>query len=133
MLTRRIAREIGRLDNAREQLFAVLRAYIDHGVENPALYNLMFGGYLTGPNHGRPAIDITAGGEGTDARRATPRVKFELLIKFEDSKGAWEPGSSGAARARRSGDRIIRRMPESGAPRMSVYWGEAVMPVLRSK
>ena len=29
----------------REQLFALLRAYIDHGVENPALYSLMFGGY----------------------------------------------------------------------------------------
>jgi hypothetical protein len=39
-------------------LFAMLRAYIDHGVENPALYSLMFGGYLTGPNHGRPAIEL---------------------------------------------------------------------------
>jgi hypothetical protein len=58
MLTRRMAREIGRLGNAREQLFAMLRAYIDHGVENPALYSLMFGGYLTGPNHGRPAIEL---------------------------------------------------------------------------
>jgi Tetracyclin repressor-like, C-terminal domain len=36
----------------------MLRAYIDHGVENPALYSLMFGGYLTGPNHGRPAIEL---------------------------------------------------------------------------
>ena len=53
-----MAREIGRHGNAREQLFAMLRAYIDHGVENPALYSLMFGGYLTGPNHGRPAIEL---------------------------------------------------------------------------
>ena len=58
MLTKRMAREIGRHGNAREQLFAMLRAYIDHGVENPALYSLMFGGYLTGPNHGRPAIEL---------------------------------------------------------------------------
>ncbi|MGA8468750.1 MAG: TetR-like C-terminal domain-containing protein, partial [Pseudolabrys sp.] len=26
----------------------------------PALYSLMFGGYLTGPNHGRPAIELAA-------------------------------------------------------------------------
>jgi AcrR family transcriptional regulator len=58
LLTKRMAREIGRHGNAREQLFAMLRAYIDHGVENPALYSLMFGGYLTGPNHGRPAIEL---------------------------------------------------------------------------
>jgi len=58
MLTKRMAREIGRHGNARDQLFAMLRAYIDHGVENPALYSLMFGGYLTGPNHGRPAIEL---------------------------------------------------------------------------
>jgi hypothetical protein len=36
----------------------MLRAYIDHGVENPALYNLMFGGYLSGPDHVRPAIEL---------------------------------------------------------------------------
>jgi AcrR family transcriptional regulator len=58
MLTKRMAREIGRHGNARHQLVAMLRAYIDHGVENPALYGLMFGGYLTGPNHGRPAIEL---------------------------------------------------------------------------
>jgi AcrR family transcriptional regulator len=58
MLTKRMAREIVHHGNDREQLFAMLRAYIDHGVENPALYSLMFGGYLTGPNHGRPAIEL---------------------------------------------------------------------------
>src|SRR3982074_2759335 len=41
-LTKRMTTEIAGLDNAREQLFAMLRAYIAHGVENPALYNLMF-------------------------------------------------------------------------------------------
>ena len=47
-LTKHMEREIAGLDNARERLFAMLRAYIDHGVENPALYSLMFGGYLGG-------------------------------------------------------------------------------------
>jgi AcrR family transcriptional regulator len=55
-----MANEIANFRNPREQLFALLRAYIDHGVENPALYSLMFGGYLTGPNHGRPAIELAA-------------------------------------------------------------------------
>jgi hypothetical protein len=36
----------------------MLDAYIDHGVENPALYSLMFGGYLSGPDHGRPTIEL---------------------------------------------------------------------------
>src|ERR1700752_5253452 len=57
-LTNRMAREIAGFENARERLFAMLRAYIDHGVENPALYSLMFGGYLGGPDHGRPAIEL---------------------------------------------------------------------------
>jgi hypothetical protein len=60
MLTKRMASEIAGFRSPREQLFALLRAYIDHGVENPALYSLMFGGYLTGPNHGRPAIELAA-------------------------------------------------------------------------
>ena len=58
MLTKRMAREIARLGDPREQLFAMLRAYIDHGVENPALYSLMFGGYLGGPDRSRPAIEL---------------------------------------------------------------------------
>src|SRR4249919_3435947 len=57
-LTKRMERDIAGRGNAREQLFAMLRAYIYHGVENPALYSLMFGGYLTGPNYGRPAIEL---------------------------------------------------------------------------
>ncbi|MGB8045238.1 MAG: TetR/AcrR family transcriptional regulator, partial [Pseudolabrys sp.] len=58
ILTKRMAREIAGLGNPREQLFAMLRAYIDHGVENPALYSLMFGGYLSGPDHERPPIEL---------------------------------------------------------------------------
>src|SRR6476620_574589 len=51
MLTKRMARAIAGRGNAREQLFAMLRAHIDHGVDNPALYRLMFGVYLSGSNH----------------------------------------------------------------------------------
>lgn len=58
MLTKRMTRARAGLDAPRDQLFAMLRAYIDHGVENPALYSLMFGGYLSGPNHARPAIEL---------------------------------------------------------------------------
>ena len=58
MLTKRMASEMARLNAPREQLFAMLRAYIDHGVGNPALYTLMFGGYLGSPNHSRPAIEL---------------------------------------------------------------------------
>ena len=58
MLTKRMASEMAGLSDPREQLFAMLRAYIDHGVENPALYSLMFGGYLGGPDHSRPAIEL---------------------------------------------------------------------------
>jgi Tetracyclin repressor-like, C-terminal domain len=38
----------------------MLRAYIQHGVENPALYRLMFGGDLSTPAAGRPAIERAA-------------------------------------------------------------------------
>jgi AcrR family transcriptional regulator len=58
MLTKRMAREIASLGNAREQLFAMLRAYIAHGIDNPALYSLMFGGYLSDPDRSRPAIEL---------------------------------------------------------------------------
>src|ERR1700720_480626 len=59
-LTKRMAREIAGHSSARAQLFAMLRAYIRHGVENPALYKLMFGGYLSGSDNGRPAIERAA-------------------------------------------------------------------------
>ena len=48
------------LDSPRERLAAMARAYVCGGVNNPALYRLMFGGYLVGPDDGRPAIERTA-------------------------------------------------------------------------
>jgi AcrR family transcriptional regulator len=59
-LTKRMSDKIAGLSNARAQMFAMLRAYIQHGVENPALYRLMFGGYLTDPDHARPTIERAA-------------------------------------------------------------------------
>lgn len=56
-LTKRMAREIGNFANAREQLFAMSRTYIDHGIENPALYSLMFGSYLSGADRRRPVLE----------------------------------------------------------------------------
>lgn len=47
-------------DRPRERLAAMARAYVRGGVNNPALYRLMFGGYLTGQDDGRPAIERTA-------------------------------------------------------------------------
>ena len=44
LLTKRIADQIARVGNPRAQLFTILRTYIRFGVENPALYRLMFGG-----------------------------------------------------------------------------------------
>jgi AcrR family transcriptional regulator len=59
-LTQRMSNATTGHGNARAQLFAMLRAYIQHGVENPALYRLMFGGYLSTPDDGRPAIERAA-------------------------------------------------------------------------
>ena len=60
LLTERIADQIARIGNPRAQLFVILRTYIRFGVENPALYRLMFGGYLSGPDSSRPAIERAA-------------------------------------------------------------------------
>ena len=60
MLTKRMAREIAALREPQARLSAMMSAYIRHGVENPALYRLMFGGYLSGPDKARPAIERAA-------------------------------------------------------------------------
>src|SRR6185436_3877615 len=48
LLTERIADQTARIGNPRTQLLVILRTYIRFGVENPALYRLMFGGHLSG-------------------------------------------------------------------------------------
>jgi AcrR family transcriptional regulator len=60
LLTERIADQTARIGNPRTQLLVILRTYIRFGVENPALYRLMFGGHLSGPDSSRPAIERAA-------------------------------------------------------------------------
>ena len=65
-LTRRMVVEMSKVADPRGQLFAIWRAYIRHGVENPALYRLMFGRYLRGADDGRPAIERAAANQAKD-------------------------------------------------------------------
>ncbi|MDP9812329.1 AcrR family transcriptional regulator [Rhizobium tibeticum] len=60
LLTKKMTDATKKLDSPRERLAAMARAYVSGGVNNPALYRLMFGGYLTGQDNGRPAIERTA-------------------------------------------------------------------------
>ncbi|MGO7420962.1 TetR/AcrR family transcriptional regulator, partial [Rhizobium ruizarguesonis] len=48
LLAKRMADATKELDSPRERLAAIARAYVCGGVNNPALYRLMFGGYLGG-------------------------------------------------------------------------------------
>jgi AcrR family transcriptional regulator len=60
LLAKRLTRAVRAQTSPRAGLFAIASDYVRHGVENPALYRLMFGGYLTGPDEARPAIEIAA-------------------------------------------------------------------------
>ncbi len=77
MLTKRMAREIAALRDPQARLSAMMGAYIRHGVENPALYQLMFGGYLSGPDKARPAIERAAA-EDTKALLASAIIDGAL-------------------------------------------------------
>jgi AcrR family transcriptional regulator len=60
LLAKRMTDATKDLDGPRERLAAMARAYVCGGVNNPALYRLMFGGYLTAQDNGRPEIERTA-------------------------------------------------------------------------
>ncbi|MFA1626097.1 TetR/AcrR family transcriptional regulator [Rhizobium mongolense] len=60
LLAKQMTAATKELDSPRERLAAIARAYVSGGVNNPALYRLMFGGYLTGQDNGRPAVERTA-------------------------------------------------------------------------
>jgi AcrR family transcriptional regulator len=60
LLASRIAETVNGQQNPRARVAAMARDYVRHGIENPALYRLMFGGYLTGPEEDRPAIERAA-------------------------------------------------------------------------
>jgi AcrR family transcriptional regulator len=69
LLAKRMSDAIQGLSNPRARIFAMARSYVRHGVENPTLYRLMFGGSLSGPDDDRPAIE-TVGAEQTKAMLA---------------------------------------------------------------
>ncbi|WP_028747550.1 TetR/AcrR family transcriptional regulator [Rhizobium mesoamericanum] len=60
LLAMRMAEATKELDGPRTRLAAMARAYVRGGINNPALYRLMFGGYLGGEDNGRPIIERTA-------------------------------------------------------------------------
>ncbi|MGO9432331.1 TetR/AcrR family transcriptional regulator [Rhodoblastus sp.] len=59
-LAERMTHAMEGLSSPRARLSALTRSYVRHGVENPALYRLMFGGLLSGPDYGRPVIERVA-------------------------------------------------------------------------
>jgi AcrR family transcriptional regulator len=60
VLAERMTHALEGLSRPRARLSALARTYVRHGVENPALYRLMFGGFLSGPDDGRPVIERAA-------------------------------------------------------------------------
>jgi AcrR family transcriptional regulator len=60
MLAERAAAALAGVPGARAQVIACGRAFVTHGVANPALYRLMFSAALTSPETGRPAIEKMA-------------------------------------------------------------------------
>ncbi len=76
-LAERMTHAMKRLSSPRARLSALARTYVRHGVENPALYGLMFGGYLRGPDDGRPVIERAAA-EKTKALIAEAIVQVAL-------------------------------------------------------
>jgi len=60
ILAKRMTDAMQGLSSPRARLSAIARGYVRHCVENPALHRLMFGGDLTGPDDGRPAIERAA-------------------------------------------------------------------------
>src|SRR5277367_3903137 len=60
MLAERAAAALAGVQGARAQVIGCGRAFVTHGVANPALYRLMFSAALTSPETGRPAIEKMA-------------------------------------------------------------------------
>ena len=67
----------GLTSDPRAELLACGRAFVEHGVANPALYRLMFSAALTNPEAGRPLIEKAAAAKArsifdADSRRCGP-------------------------------------------------------------
>ena len=96
LLVKRIVDQIARSDTPRAQLFMMLRTYIRFGVDNPALYRLMFGGYLSGPDSSRPAIE-----------RAAAEKMRELLQRAISDGALGSPIADSAGNARKIAGAIL--------------------------
>jgi AcrR family transcriptional regulator len=59
-LAERMAAARDGVEGSRLRIAACGRAYVAHGIANPALYRLMFGAALTAPEVGRPPIEKIA-------------------------------------------------------------------------
>ncbi len=62
-LAERMLSSLQELTDPRAGLLACGRAFVAHGVANPALYRLMFSAALTSPEAGRPLIEKIAAGK----------------------------------------------------------------------
>lgn len=60
LLATRMAAASSNRSTPRAKISAMARDYVCQGIENPALYRLMFGGYLTGPDADRPDVERAA-------------------------------------------------------------------------
>jgi AcrR family transcriptional regulator len=60
VLAERTLSSLQGLTDARARLLACGRAFVAHGIANPALYRLMFSAVLSSPGAGRPAIEKAA-------------------------------------------------------------------------
>lgn len=60
LLAARMAAVANPKSTPRARISALARGYVRLGIENPALYRLMFGGHLTGPDEDRPALERAA-------------------------------------------------------------------------
>ncbi len=60
LLASRMAAAVKARSTPRARVSSMARNYVRQGIDNPALYRLMFGGYLTGPQEDRPAIERAA-------------------------------------------------------------------------
>jgi AcrR family transcriptional regulator len=83
-LAERMTHAMEGLSRPRARLSALARTYVRHGVENPALYRLMFGGFLSGPDDGRPVVERAAA-EKTKALIAEAIVQGALGRAMPDT------------------------------------------------
>ena len=60
MLEARMTAASSARSTPRAKISAMARDYVRLGIENPALYRLMFGGYLTGSDENRPVVERAA-------------------------------------------------------------------------